>query len=79
MLQRCFQSTVYKEDDIQAEYQRAMRSLLFHRVLQLTEHWHILQSEPTHKHICAEPPLISFRRALSLKVRLVHTVMSFLL
>lgn len=37
------------------------------------KHWHILQSDPSLKDICAEPPIISFRRSRSLRSRLVQT------
>ncbi|XP_049904368.1 uncharacterized protein LOC126392789 [Epinephelus moara] len=42
----------------------------------IKKHWHILQSDPALTQICAQPPLISFHKARSLKDRLVHSAMS---
>lgn len=39
----------------------------------IRKHCHVLQSDPALVDICAEPPLISFRRSRSLRDRLVHT------
>lgn len=39
------------------------------------KHWHVLNSDPALKEICAEPPRFIFRRARNIRDRLVHSDM----
>lgn len=41
----------------------------------IKKHWRILQSDPSLKEICAEPPRFTFKRARNIRDRLVHSDM----